>query len=61
VFVDGVLKDRVDLYFPNTVWRSRTRYENLGTGAHVIQIRVTGERNSRASDCFIDLDALVVE
>jgi hypothetical protein len=61
VFVDGVLKDRVDLYFPNTMWRSRTRYENLGTGAHVIEIRVTGERNSRASDCFIDLDALVVE
>jgi hypothetical protein len=61
VFVDGVLKDRADLYSPKTMWRSRTRYENLGTGAHVIQIRVTGDHNPRASDCFVDLDGLVVE
>jgi hypothetical protein len=61
VFVDGRLKDRADLYSPNTIWRSRTRYECLGPGAHVIQIRVTGERNSRACDSFVDLDALIVE
>jgi len=61
VFVDGLLKDRADLYSPKTVWRSRTRYECLGAGTHVIQIRVTGERNSRAADCFVDLDALIVE
>jgi hypothetical protein len=61
VFVDGRLKDRADLYSPNTIWRSRTRYECLGAGAHVIQIRVTGERNSHACDSFVDLDALIVE
>jgi hypothetical protein len=61
VFVDGLLKDRADLYSPNTMWRRQTRYKNLGTGVHVIQIRVTGERNSHATDCFIDLDALIVE
>jgi hypothetical protein len=61
VFVDGRLKDRADLYSPNTIWRSQTRYECLGPGAHVIQIRVTGERNSRACDSFVDLDALIVE
>jgi hypothetical protein len=61
VFVDGRLKDRADLYSPNTIWRSRARYECLGAGAHVIQIRVTGERNSHACDSFVDLDALIVE
>ena len=61
VFVDGQLKDRADLYSPKTSWRSRTRYECLGPGAHVIQIRVTGEHNSRACDSFVDLDALIVE
>ncbi len=61
VFVDGQLKDRADFYSANTLWRSRTRYEGLGPGAHVIQIRVTGEHNSRACDSYVDLDALVVE
>jgi hypothetical protein len=61
VFVDGRLKERVDLYSPVTVWKSRTRYECLGAGAHVIQIRVTGEHNARACDSFVDLDALIVE
>jgi hypothetical protein len=61
VFVDGRLKERADLYSPNTEWRSRTRYECLGDGAHVIQIRVSGARNPRACDSFVDLDALIVE
>jgi len=61
VFVDGRLKDRADLYSPKTEWMSRTRYECLGDGAHVIQIRVTGARNPRACDSFVDLDALIVE
>jgi hypothetical protein len=61
VFVDGRLKDRVDLYSPETIWKSRSRYECAGAGAHVIQIRITGERNARACDSFVDLDALIVE
>jgi hypothetical protein len=61
VFVDGLLMDRVDLYSPDTEWKSKTRYDRLGPGRHVIQIRVTGQRNSHASDCFVDLDALIVE
>jgi hypothetical protein len=61
IFVDGHLKDRADLYSPNTEWKSRTRYECLGEGAHVIQIRVTGTHNPRACDSFVDLDSLIVE
>jgi hypothetical protein len=61
VLIDGVPKDRADLYSPGTVWKSRKRYEGLGAGPHVIEIRVTGERNPRASNCFVDLDGLAVE
>jgi hypothetical protein len=61
VFIDGAPKDRLDLYSARTVWRSQSRYEGLGAGEHVIEIRVTGERSPRASDCFVDLDGLVVE
>jgi hypothetical protein len=61
VLVDGLVHDRLDLYSANTVWKSRARYDRLGPGTHVFQIYVTGQRNSRASDCFVDVDALVVE
>lgn len=61
VRIDGQLKDEIDLYAPATAWQSRRRYGELGPGAHVLEIRVTGQRNSRATGCFVDLDALIVE
>jgi hypothetical protein len=61
VFIDGARKDLRDLYSRRTVWRSQSRYGGLGAGEHVIEIRVTGDRNPLASDCFVDIDELVVE
>jgi hypothetical protein len=61
VLVDGLLKDRIDLYSADTCWKSRARYDGLGRGAHTIQIRVTSERNPQATDCFVDLDSFIVE
>jgi len=61
VVVDGVLKDRIDLYSARIQWKSRTRYGGLGHGPHTILIRVTGERNPAATDCFIDVDSFIVE
>jgi hypothetical protein len=61
VFIDGRLHGRADLYFPGVLWRSQTKYGNLGAGEHLMEVRVTGDRNPRAKDCFIDLDAFVVE
>jgi hypothetical protein len=61
VFVDGRLKGRVDLYSASTRWRNRIRYDCLGDGDHVIQLRVTGEHNARACDSFVDLDTMIVE
>jgi hypothetical protein len=61
VWIDGQLKGCVDLYAPDTAWKSRQRYEGLGSGGHVIEIRVTGQRNPRSAGSFVDLDALIVE
>jgi hypothetical protein len=61
VWVDDRLKERVDLYAPATAWKSRQRFEGLGPGGHVIEIRVTGQRNPRSTGSFVDLDALIVE
>ncbi len=61
VLVDGLLKDRIDPYSADTRWKSRARYDGLGSGVHTIQIRVTGQRNPKAADCFADLDSFIVE
>jgi hypothetical protein len=61
VWLDGRLRGTIDLYSPVTAWKSRRRFEGLGPGGHVIEIRVTGKRNPQAAGCFVDLDALIVE
>jgi hypothetical protein len=61
IWIDDRLKDRLDLYAPDTEWKRQTTYDALGAGRHVIRIRVTGQRFRRASDFFVDLDAVVVE
>jgi hypothetical protein len=61
IWIDGRLRDSLDLYSASTAWRSRTRYDQLGPGPHLIQIRVSGRRNALADDDFVDVDALIVE
>ena len=61
VWIDDQLKDRLDLYAPDTEWERQTTYDALGPGTHVIRIRVTGQHFPQASDCFVDLDAVIVE
>ena len=61
VRIDGRVRGRVDLYGRGTEWRSRQRYGGLGRGRHLLEIRVSGERNPQATDCFVDLDGVIVE
>jgi putative Ca2+/H+ antiporter (TMEM165/GDT1 family) len=61
VRIDGEIKERLDLYASSTRWQTRRRYEDLGVGEHLIEIRVTGQRNPRAAGTFVDVDALIVE
>jgi hypothetical protein len=61
VWIDDRFKARLDLYAPDTEWERQTTYDALGPGTHVIRIQVTGQRFPQASDCFVDLDAVIVE
>jgi hypothetical protein len=61
VWIDDRLRDRLDLFSPTTEWKTQTRYDTPDSGTHVLRIRVTGEHGPRASDSFVDLDALIVE
>jgi hypothetical protein len=61
VWIDDRLKDRLNLYAPDTEWQTRSTYDAPGPGTHVIRIVVTGQRFPPASDCFVDLDAVIVE
>jgi hypothetical protein len=60
VRIDGLRKGVVDLYSKEPVWQARSSFGGLGEGRHVIEVRVLGTRNAAATDCFIDLDLLVV-
>jgi hypothetical protein len=60
VWIDDRLRDRLDLYSAGVEWQRRTSYDSLGPGDHMIRIRVTGQRRAQASDCFVDVDALIV-
>jgi hypothetical protein len=61
VWIDGRLKGHLDLYASDTEWQSRTTYGALSPGTHTIRIRVTGQHFLQASDCFVDLDAIIVQ
>jgi hypothetical protein len=60
VWIDDRLKDRLDLYAPQTKWGSRSTYDALGPGTHTVRIRVTGQHAAQSSDCFVDLDGILV-
>jgi hypothetical protein len=61
VWIDDRLRDRLNLYSPNTEWQRRATYDTPGPGTHAIRIVVTGQRSRSASDSFVDLDAVIVE
>jgi len=60
IIVDGASHGPLDLYSPSVEWRSRSRIVCGAGGPHTLEIRVTGRKDPRASDAFVDLDALIV-
>lgn len=61
IYVDGELRQQVDLYAPETV-ASDTVFtaSGLGPGAHTIKLVCTGRKNSDANFTFINLEALQI-
>jgi hypothetical protein len=58
VSIDGIQKAKLDLYSKTTEWKAKTVFGGLNKGRHHLVIQVTGAKNPRASDCFVDVDSL---
>lgn len=62
VYVDGELRQEVDLYSPQVKVGQRVfSLSGLGPGAHTIKLVCTGRKNADASFTIINLEALDIE
>jgi len=61
VRIDGNRIGVVDLYSKEPLWRTSSRFAGLTAGVPVLEVRALGAKTAAATDCFIDVDALVVE
>jgi len=61
VFIDGELKQQVDLYSPEVVVSDTVfSASGLGPGAHTIKLVCTGRKNPNANFTFINVEALQI-
>ncbi len=61
VIIDGWQRGTIDLYSDEIEWRTKTIFSDLSEGPHELEISVLGEKDSAASDYFVDVDLLIVE
>jgi hypothetical protein len=59
--LDGESLGEFDLYAP-TILRQQpiVTMDSLTDGEHTLRIVVTGKKNPKATDCYVDVDALVI-
>jgi 4-amino-4-deoxy-L-arabinose transferase-like glycosyltransferase len=60
ILVDGAPSATVDLYSPVTEWQARTTIAGLPRARHNVVIRVARGKNGKATDYYIDVDAIEV-
>jgi hypothetical protein len=58
--IDGISKGNIDLFSPNIVWQARNAFGGLRRGKHTVEVLVTGNKNLKAADSYVDVDALIV-
>ena len=61
VKLDGRAPVRINQYSPQTQWQSTRRFAGLGPGIHTLDVRVSGEKDTRSAGAFVDLDPFEVE
>ncbi|HLH38626.1 MAG TPA: hypothetical protein VKX39_05715 [Bryobacteraceae bacterium] len=61
VWIDRKLRAQVDLYSEKTRWRQSTAIGGLEAGPHTLEVRVSGRKNAKSADYFVDLDQFVVK
>lgn len=60
VTIDGGPKTRLDLYWPETRWQSRSIFK-VAPGRHLAVITILPDKNPKSTDGFVDLDAFEVQ
>jgi len=58
VRIDGISKGKLDLYAPSTQWQQQVAYDGLGPGKHTLEVVITGNKNPKSTDTYIDVDWL---
>jgi hypothetical protein len=62
VWIDGKMVQTLNEYSAKTVWQSSTmKFDDFVPGVHKFELRVTGKKDARSADAFVDFDALRVE
>jgi hypothetical protein len=61
VLMDGKPAAPLDMYAPDIEYQTRSVFEGLRPGRHVIEVLVTGAKNQRATDHAVDVDAIEVQ
>lgn len=60
VLIDGQVRSSIDLFSPDTQWQSQTVFGGLEPGPHILEVRVSGQKNPASVDYFVDVDRLIV-
>lgn len=60
VWIDRKKRAEIDEYSEKIEWQQRSDFSDLAPGPHTIEVRVTGRRNARSADVYVDLDEFVV-
>ncbi len=60
VFIDDRPAGTVNLFAPTIDWQAHSQF-TVERGRHTFEVRVTGRKDPKAEDCFVDLDVMRVE
>ena len=61
ITIDGNDLGTIDMWSSTTVRQQSLTWGNLGSGTHVLNVLVTGNKNSQSTGTFVDVDALIVQ
>jgi hypothetical protein len=60
VSIDGADVAQINFYSEKTQWRAESTFGDLKPGRHIIEVRVLGQKDTRSSDSWVDLDRFLI-
>ena len=60
VRIDGKMVRTLDLFSAGTQWQASTTFDRLAAAPHLLELKVSGQKNAQSSGLFVDLDAIRV-